>query len=193
MFLTREAAAAIREGACYFPVVAILGPRQSGKTTLVKQLFAKHAYISLEDLDAREAAQSDPRTFLITQANTDGLIIDEFQYVPELLSYIQTTVDNEKRLGFFVLTGAQNFLMNRAIGQSLAGRVSIHTLLPLAVHELAVNHKLPDQIESMLYQGSYPAIYALGTKPDLLYKNYLQTYIERDVRELTQVGNLTQF
>ena len=193
MILKRDAVPGILRGAQYFPVIAIVGPRQSGKTTLAQNAFPNHAYLSLEDPDLRVAAKTDPRTFLQANKNDFGIIIDEFQYVPELLSYIQTIVDAQQKPGYFVLTGSQNFLINESITQSLAGRVSIHTLLPLSIHELANNNVLPTEIEAMLYQGCYPAIYAKKTPPDLLYKNYLQTYIERDVRLLAQVGDLTTF
>ncbi len=180
-------------GARYFPVIGILGPRQSGKTTLAKELFKKHTYLSLEDLELRAAAKHDPRTFLIANRNDYGIIIDEFQYVPELLSYIQTMVDQDQRPGYFVLTGSQNFLMNESITQSLAGRISLHTLLPLSIGELNESNHLPAEIEPMLYQGCYPAVYSKNVPPDMLYKNYLQTYIERDVRLLTNIGDLTTF
>lgn len=193
MILKRAITPDILEGAKYFSVIAILGPRQSGKTTIAKNIFKDHAYVSLEDLDTRVEAKNDPRTFLLTRPNKHGLIIDEFQHEPELLSYIQTIVDTEKKAGFFILTGSQNFLMNQAITQSLAGRISIHTLLPLSINELEKNNVLPQQIEELLYKGCYPAIYGENIRPDLLYKNYIRTYVERDIRSLTQVGDLTTF
>jgi predicted AAA+ superfamily ATPase len=191
--IKRKIAQDVLNGAHYFPVVGILGPRQSGKTTLARALFKNHAYLSLEDLDLRATAKNDPRTFLLTNRNEHGIIIDEFQYVPELLSYIQTTVDQDQKPGYFILTGSQNFLMNAAITQSLAGRISLHTLLPLSILELKESNLLPDEIEPMLYQGCYPAIYSKKIPPEKLYKNYLQTYIERDVRQLTNIGDLTVF
>ncbi|MFH1831738.1 MAG: ATP-binding protein [bacterium] len=191
--IKREITADIIEGARYFPVVGILGPRQSGKTTLARDLFKDHVYLSLEDLDLRAAAKNDPRTFLLANRNEHGMIIDEFQYVPELLSYIQTIVDQDKKRGFFILIGSQNFLMNEAITQSLAGRISLHTLLPLSITELKESNYLPAEIEPMLYQGCYPAIYSEKIPAEKLYKNYLQTYIERDVRQLTNVGDLAAF
>ncbi len=193
MIIKRALSKDILKAFQYFPVIAILGPRQSGKTTLAKMTFPEHAYVSLEDLDERVQAQEDPRTFLLTKANKFGLIIDEFQYEPNLLSYIQTMVDESQRPGFFILTGSQNFLMNQAITQSLAGRISIHTLLPLSIHELKENNILPNDIETMLHKGCYPAIYSKNIDSTYLYKNYVRTYIERDVRELTHVGDLTTF
>jgi predicted AAA+ superfamily ATPase len=191
--IKRKISKDILDGARYFPVVGILGPRQSGKTTLAKELFKKHSYFSLEDLDLRAAVKNDPRTFLVANKSDHGIIIDEFQYVPELLSYIQTLVDQDQKPGYFILTGSQNFLMNQAITQSLAGRISIHTLLPLSILELKNSENLPDEIEQMLYKGCYPAIYSKNIPPEKLYKNYIQTYIERDVRQLTNVGDLTAF
>ncbi len=195
MYIKRIQEKDIEKSAKFFSVIAILGPRQSGKTTLAKQLFSKHTYTSLENIDTRNAAQYDPRTFLELHSNNNkhGLIIDEFQHVPDLLSYIQTMVDAQQKQGYFVLTGSQNFLANQAIAQSLAGRVSLHTLLPLSIDELEAHNILPQDIESVLYHGLYPAIYTKKTPPNLLYRQYIRTYIERDVRQLTQVGDLKTF
>ncbi len=193
MYIKRILEKDIKEGAKYFPVVAILGPRQSGKTTLAKKIFNKYTYVSLEEVDKRQAAQNDPRTFLAQHANTYGLVIDEFQHVPDLLSYIQTIVDEKKQQGFFILTGSQNFLMNLSISQSLAGRVSLHTLLPLSIDELQAAKLLPDEIEQALYQGFYPATYTKNTPHGRLYSQYVRTYIERDVRLLAHVGDLATF
>lgn len=189
----RDISAEVLHSATYFSVIAILGPRQSGKTTLAQHLFPNHRYISLEDYDMREAAKHDPRGFLLINQNEDGLIIDEFQHVPELLSYIQTTVDREKKLGYYILTGSQDFLMNKAITQSLAGRVALHTLLPLSIHELAAAHQLPGTVEALLYEGCYPALYSKNTPASELYKNYVSSYLERDLRYFTQVGDLSTF
>lgn len=189
----RDATTLIEQAAQFFPVLALLGPRQSGKTTLARSLFSQYAYVTLEDPDMRAYALQDPRGFLTKQRNEHGLIIDEFQYAPALTSYIQTIVDLEQKPALFVLTGSQNYLMNQTITQSLAGRVSIHTLLPLSIHELQQADLLPKEAETILYKGCYPAIYAKDVPPRLLYSNYLQTYLERDVRQLTQVGNLDLF
>lgn len=193
MLINRAIEKDILDSAQYFPVIGILGPRQSGKSTLAQVLFKDHIYLSLEDPDLRATAKSDPRTFLVAHRNAHGIIIDEFQYVPELLSYIQTTVDHDQKPGYFILTGSQNFLMNAAISQSLAGRISLHTLLPLSISELSECSQLPAEIEPMLYQGCYPAIYSKKIPVEKLYKNYLQTYLERDVRQLTNVGDLMSF
>jgi uncharacterized protein len=176
------------------PVVAILGPRQSGKTTLAKNVFKKYAYTSFEDLATRELAQQDPRKFLSAYENEYGIIIDEFQNVPDILSYIQLEVDEKKRPGYFILTGSQNFLMNQAITQTLAGRVGILTLLPLSIHELATN-KIDKKLtaDDCIFNGGYPRIYDEQVLPGRLYPSYIQTYVERDVRQLTNVGDLRSF
>lgn len=176
-----------------FPVVAILGPRQSGKTTLAKKTFASYDYVSLENIDIRRIALEDPRGFLESFLGKNGVIIDEFQEAPELLSYMQGIVDSEYRPGFFILTGSQNYLMNAAITQTLAGRIGILTLLPLSMHELRVGNTLPDTPELLLYKGSYPRIYAQNFLPQILYPNYIQTYVERDIRQLINVANLSLF
>ena len=193
MYIKRDMEKDLKEGAKYFPVVAILGPRQSGKTTLAKQVFQKHIYVSLEDVDIRETIKNDPRSFLKLNKNKHGIIIDEFQHVPELLSYIQTIVDDEKIQGYFILTGSQNFLMNQAISQTLAGRISIHTLLPLSIDELKKTNLSLDKIEDFLYKGFYPATYDKNIPHTRSYSQYLKTYVERDVRQLSQVGDLNTF
>lgn len=191
MFYKREQVTALRRYS-KFPVVAILGPRQAGKSTLAKHTFKKHMFISLEDPDFREFAASDPKRFLREHENKYGLILDEFQYVPQLLSYIQVEVDEKKRPGYFVLTGSQNFLMNEQITQSLAGRVGILTLLPLSLKEL-VNNKLVDSPEQAIFNGGYPRLYAENFSPLDAYPSYIHTYIERDVRQLTNVGTMRTF
>ncbi len=176
-----------------FPVIAIIGPRQSGKTTLVKMAFPKHTFVSFENPKTREFAIKEPELFLQSNENKHGIIIDEFQYVPQMLSYIQLDADAKKRKGYFILTGSQNFLMNQAITQSLAGRVGILTLLPLSLKELTKNKLLAGQVEEVIYNGSYPRLYKEHFKPERLFPSYIQTYIERDVRLLVNVGDLGAF
>ena len=176
-----------------FPVIALLGPRQSGKTTLVKTIFENHLYLSFEHESTRSLAEQDPERFLEVNENKYGIIIDEFQHVPKLLSYIQLEVDLKKRPAYFILTGSQNFLMNQAITQSLAGRVGILTLLPLSIYELQENKLLSDKVDDVLYAGSYPRLYDQNIKPTSFYPSYVQTYIERDVRQLINVENLKTF
>ncbi len=189
----RELRHYLEQVATYYPVVAILGPRQSGKTTLAQMVFPRHRYISLEDLTTRNFAKNDPKGFFETYQNDFGIIIDEFQHVPDILSYIQTISDASKKLGYFILTGSQNFLMNQAISQSLAGRVAITTLLPFSLAELKANQALPDKTTDVIYQGFYPPIYARHVPPEIWYPDYIQTYIERDVRQLTNVTDLSLF
>lgn len=177
-----------------FPVIAILGPRQSGKTTLVRNIFKKYVYVSFEDPETRSFAQTDPRKFLKTHENKHGIIIDEFQHVPEILSYLQLEVDTKKRPGYFILTGSQNFLMNQAITQSLAGRVGILNLLPLSINELKRSKLVKiDNADKVIFDGGYPRIYSEKIDAKKLYPSYIQSYIERDVRQLTNVGDLRSF
>lgn len=176
-----------------FPAVAILGPRQSGKTTLAQKAYPSHAFVSLENPLIREFAKAEPERFLSSYANENGLVIDEFQYVPELLSYIQLDVDAKKRKNYFILTGSQNFLINQAITQSLAGRVGIVTLLPLSLAELAQNKLLLDNPADVVFNGFYPRLYYEKFAPDVLYPSYIQTYVERDVRQIINVGDLGAF
>jgi len=174
-----------------FPVVALTGPRQSGKTTLAKAVFADKAYVSLENPDEREFAEQDPRRFL--QRFDDGAILDEVQRCPVLLSWLQGLVDERGRMGDFILTGSAQFDLVSGITQSLAGRVGRIELLPLSAGELAGAGKLPHSLDEALYRGSYPALYDRELAPDDWFPNYVATYLERDVRQLIAVRDLAQF
>lgn len=176
-----------------FPVVAITGPRQSGKTTLVINTFKNHTYLSLEDPELRSFAQNDPKGFLHDHENKHGIILDEFQYVPHILSYIQLEVDKKNKSGYFILTGSQNFLMNEKITQSLAGRVGILTLLPFSIHELSKAKLLPSKLDDAIFKGGYPRRYEKKIASSIFYRSYIHTYLQRDVRQLTNVGNLQIF
>lgn len=176
-----------------FPVVGVFGPRQSGKTTLVKELFNNHTYINFEDPNMRSFVADNPQGFLREFENDHGIILDEFQYAPQILSYIQMAVDEKNRPGYFILTGSQNFLMNEAVTQSLAGRIGILTLLPLSIHELSDNNLATDSAHEIIYNGGYPRIYAQAIQPGDLYPSYIHSYIERDVRQLINVENLSIF
>lgn len=176
-----------------FPVVALLGPRQSGKTTVARKFFAQHSYVNLEDPKVRAAITEDPKRFLRDYENKHGIIIDEFQYAPELLSYVQIEADTYDRPGYFVLTGSQNFLMNKAISQSLAGRVGILRLMPLSIHELTQSNLMPDSIDSALFQGGYPRLYVQNIAPRDLFLSYIHTYVEQDVHRLVHVEKLLIF
>ncbi len=175
-----------------YPVIALTGPRQSGKTTLVKQLFSStHQYVNLENLDQRDFAQKDPRAFL--ESHSKGLIIDEAQNAPDLFSYIQTNVDENEVAGRFILTGSQNFLLHDKIFQSLAGRVAIFNLLPFSMRELLSQGYQITSLEEILFKGSYPRIVAKGLEASTWSANYLKTYIERDVRKMKNIQNLALF
>lgn len=189
--IARELEKKLKELIKTYPVIALTGPRQSGKTTLVKKLFSKsHKYVNLENIELRNFAKNDPQAFL--QDNPSPLIIDEAQYVPDLFSYIQILVD-EKKDSKFILTGSQNFLLLEKISQSLAGRVSIFHLLPLSLTELKNAHYTPPSLEDLLFSGSYPKIYDQKLEPKEWYANYIQTYAERDVRSLKNIKDLGSF
>lgn len=192
MFIKRDISKVLREYA-KFPVVAFLGPRQSGKTTLVTNAFPNHTYISFEDPELRAYAEADPKRFLNDYENNHGIILDEFQYVPKILSYIQLLVDQKQKSGYFILTGSQNFLMNQQVTQSLAGRVGLLTLLPLSLNELKKSDRLMAHPNDAIFKGGYPRIYDKKIKPSVFYRSYIHTYLQRDVRILTNVGNLRTF
>ena len=174
-----------------YPIVSITGPRQSGKTTLTKMLRPDYQYVSLENPSDRLFAQQDPIGFLETYQN--GVILDEVQYVPELFSYLQVYTDARQRMGEYILTGSQNFLLMEKITQSLAGRVAIFNLLPFAVEELQGTEYLSEDWESQLIQGFYPRKLVNSISSEDFYDSYLQTYIERDVRQVKNIMNLDLF
>lgn len=173
-----------------YPVVTITGPRQSGKTTLAKALFPDHFYVSLEELDHRRFARDDPRGFL--EECKDGAVIDEIQNVPDLVSYIQGMVDSDDRPGRFILTGSRQFEMMERVSQSLAGRTAIARLLPLSFAETP-SLKEADRPDDFIFKGFYPRIYHRNLNPREAYSFYLSTYLERDVRQMTQVADLSVF
>lgn len=187
----RQIEGAIRADAAGFPVVAILGPRQSGKTTLAKELFPHLEYRNLEQPSVREYAQEDPVAFV--SSATGGMILDEFQRVPDLLSYIQVDVDSRNEPGRYVLTGSQNFLMMERISQSLAGRVGLFTLLPFSIGELAAASIEIAPLNETLHRGFYPRLLTSPIDPRRFHESYLQTYLERDVRTLRDIGDLGRF
>lgn len=174
-----------------YPIVSITGPRQSGKTTLTRMLRPDYQYVSLENPSDRLFALQDPVGFLETYQN--GAIIDEVQYVPELFSYLQVYTDARQRMGEYILTGSQNFLLMEKITQSLAGRVAIFNLLPFAIDELSGSPYLSANWESQLLQGFYPRKLVNSISSEDFYDSYLQTYIERDVRQVKNILNLDLF
>lgn len=190
----RHAAATLQQLAAGFPVLAITGPRQSGKTTLARAVFADLPYINLEDPDTRELALSDPRRFLARHA--EGAILDEAQRAPALLSYLLGIADAATRMGRWVLTGSQQFGLMDGIGQSLAGRVGMLTLLPLAWREqFEAAPQTQPTLEAVLWRGGYPALHAAHRQPVPAhwFAAYLATYVERDVRQLLNITNLLTF
>lgn len=174
-----------------FPIIAITGPRQSGKTTFSKQLRPEYSYVNLEDITNREFAKNDPKGFLNTYKN--GAIIDEIQYVPELFSYLQVFTDERNQVGEYIITGSQNFLLMQQISQSLAGRVALFTLLPLSLKELKDSEYIFSNWESYAVSGSYPRKILFDIDGRDYYANYLSTYVERDVRLLKNITNLDLF
>jgi len=188
-YIERSISSVILEAAQYFPVICVTGPRQSGKSTLVKHLFPDYAQYTLEDLDTRAYAERDPHAFL--NSTTNGMFLDEIQNSPQLLSYIQGIVDShpERR---FVVSGSSNFALMKNVAQSLAGRAGVFELLPMSFHEVsdAMSAKSVDQ---MLFDGFYPAICAGSNKAKFLYPSYIKTYLDRDVRQLTNIRDMMQF
>ena len=189
--VTREAEPLVRTLAREFKVVAIVGPRQSGKTTLAKAVFAAKPYASMEDPDQLQFAQEDPRGFLAQYPG--GAVIDEAQRCPELFSYLQGVVDRNRDPGQFVLTGSQHFGLVQRITQSLAGRVGFVNLLPFSAPELLAGDWLPGSLDAALLHGGYPPVFDMPASPERWYNAYLATYIERDVRQLRNVQDLPTF
>jgi uncharacterized protein len=192
--------------ASQFPVVSVTGPRQSGKTTLTRMVFEDHEYVSLEDPNEREFAQSDSKGFL--RRFTGGVILDEIQRVPDLLSYIQGVVDRNSSPGRFILTGSRQFHLMNKVSQTLAGRTAIVYLLPFSLDELMCEmpsdpwkidtlsdkrRKPPFNLEDILYQGLYPRIHDKKLKAQDWLSAYYRTYVERDVRDIANIGNLETF
>ncbi len=175
----------------YYPAVVVTGPRQSGKTTLCRMAYPDKPYVSLETLDIRDFAYSDPRGFLAEYAS--GAIIDEIQHVPELLSYLQSDIDARPDSGRFILTGSQHFGLSQSIAQSLAGRCGILVLLPPSLEELSAFPSAPADLFPLLWQGAYPRIYDRGIPAHQWLADYTTTYIQRDVRQVINVGDLQAF
>ncbi len=190
--IARQLAEKLRFIASKMPVVSLTGPRQSGKTTLAQQVFPDCFYVNLENLPTRRFALEDPKRF-IEQGNGKGLIIDEAQYAPDLFSYIQVHVDETRRNGEFILTGSQNFLFMEKISQSLAGRVAIFHLLPFSSKELDGTEHAPASPLEYIVKGSFPRVYDQNVPLDIFYPSYISTYVERDVRQVQNVGDLNAF
>lgn len=184
-----------------YPVITITGPRQTGKTFLAKHVFKNLPYFNLEDIEQRDFALNDPKAFLAQMK--DGGIIDEFQYAPELTSYIQVIVDkNREKKAQFILTGSQQFALMQQVSQSLAGRTTIINLLPCSIAEL-YNSKNSKEVKDyknqlteknfFLFQGFYPAVYKDKIPPNKFYSDYIKTYLERDLNQISQIQDLSLF
>lgn len=191
MMIERTLSEKLLQLSSQYPIVTLTGPRQSGKSTLLRNAFPEYTYLSLEDLDIREFANADPRGFLSTYGNK--VIIDEVQRVPALFSYLQTHVDKAGETGMFMLAGSQNFQLMESINQSLAGRTAVLRLLPFSRQELLPTGLLPTNINAEIFTGSYPRIYDKSIAPTDYYPYYIQTYVERDVRQLKNIGDLSKF
>lgn len=187
--IPRAAEKEIRLLAQQFRAVAVIGPRQSGKTTLVRKIFTEKEYVNFENPDTRSFALEDPRGFLGNYPK--GAILDEAQRVPEIFSYLQQILDESDKKGLFIITGSNNFLLQEQISQSLAGRVAYLNLLPLTLDE--IGKKRPSSLNEYLFKGSYPSLYQENIDPAKWYANYIRTYIERDVRLLKNISNLLVF
>lgn len=191
MYIFRQISNIITSQLSKFPVLAVTGPRQSGKTTLLKEIFSAYRYISLEDPDIRSFAMDDPVGFL--NEYSSKVIFDEVQRVPQLFSYIQSRVDASGQMGQFILSGSQNFHLIERITQTLAGRVALFKLLPLDFSELKAASIFDPSYTKTLIRGFYPAIFDRDIDPVIFYANYVQTYIEKDVTELLNIKDLRAF
>ncbi len=189
--IDRDLAPKLAAAAQKWPAVTLTGPRQSGKSTLCRAVFPSHAYVSLEDPDSRSFANEDPRAFL--GQFPEGAIVDEVQRVPDILSYLQGIIDANPEPGRWTLTGSQNLSLLATVSQSLAGRAAIYHLLPLAYDEVSRFPKHPTTLDETLVTGGYPRILDRGLEPSDWLRSYVFTYIERDVRTISNVGNLSTF
>lgn len=190
--IQRAAQAKIKQLARKFPAIGLLGPRQSGKTTLVKEIFPRKPYISFENQDNVWLATHDPRAFLA--AYSRGAIFDEIQKVPLLLSYLQGIIDaNPSKTGLFIITGSQNLLLLESVSQTLAGRIAFIHLLPFSIAELSESKFKSQSLNRIILNGGYPRLYDRKIAPPDFYPNYLLTYVERDVRQIKNIANLGIF
>jgi uncharacterized protein len=189
--IRRDLEPELKQRAARSPVVVLTGPRQSGKTTLVRKVFGSLPYRNLEAPDVRERALSDPRGFL--SSLPDGAVLDEIQRAPELLSYVQVDVDAHPEPGRWVLTGSQNLLLLSSVAQSLAGRAALLELLPLCAGELRRGRWLGKNIFEVMFRGGYPAPYQRAERHRDWLADYVRTYVERDVRQVLAVGDLLAF
>ena len=188
--IQREITKKLLEISNYYQIITVTGPRQSGKTTLIKDVFKELPYVLLETPDIRQRAQEDPKSFLSNYSK--GAIFDEIQNVPELFSYLQGIIDENSAIKF-VLSGSQNFLLLEKVNQTLAGRTGILKLLPFSTDELKDSNHWNENPLEFVFKGMYPRIYDRGIPPELFYSDYIQTYVERDVRSIKNIGSLSSF
>lgn len=193
MMIKRTLKSKLQELKKQFPVIALFGPRQSGKTTLSKATFPSYKYVNLESFEEREFAKSDPKGFFERFRNEEGIIFDEIQKSPELLSYVQLEVDERQAAGRFIITGSQNILLNQHVNQTLAGRVAITTLLPLSIEELREAHLLPENASVAIFKGFYPRVHQDHIDAVVFSESYVRTYVERDVRDIRNITSLADF
>lgn len=189
--LIRDSAQRLKDLMGRFKAVAVVGPRQSGKTTLVRKIYNRKPYVSLENPDSRNFATEDPRGFLSMYPK--GAILDEIQRVPHLFSYLQEILDNSKEKGLFILSGSNNFLLQENISQSLAGRVGYLQLLPFSIDELQQQAWLPETDDALMLKGFYPPVYDQEIPARDWCPNYIATYVEKDVRQIKNVTDLIVF
>ncbi|MCF8426752.1 MAG: ATP-binding protein [Bacteroidia bacterium] len=189
--IQREAKKKLIDLATKFKAVAVTGARQTGKTTLIKEVFKMKPYVSLENLDMRNFALEDPRGFLATYPN--GAVLDEVQRTPNLFSYLQEILDNSKEKGLFILSGSNNFLLQQSISQSLAGRIGYINLLPFSLAELNGAKILPQLDDELMLTGFYPPVYDQEIPAMDWCHNYIRTYIEKDVRQIKNISDLVVF
>lgn len=191
MTIKRDIEVRVRSLMKQFPVLAVTGPRQSGKTTLLKKMFPDFDYFNLENPEVLSIIENDPATFI--REHQDKVIIDEVQRIPKLLSYIQATVDETKKLGSFIISGSENLLLSEKINQSLAGRAAYITLYPLSNQELKAEKRLKSNIYEQILTGSYPFLYANKAAVVDYYDQYIATYAERDLKQISNITNLSLF
>lgn len=191
LLIKRHLITHVRNAATFYPIVSVAGPRQAGKSTMLKQAFPDYQYVSMEDPDIYALATSDVRGFF--DSYTDGVIIDEAQKVPNLFSYMQGIVDKKRSPGRFILSCSQNYLLHRNITQSLAGRIDLSTLFPLDFEEMGQIDSWDDHLEKAIINGFYPGKLTENIPGKIFYSNYIKTYLERNVSDLINVGNITTF